>query len=63
MNVRTMIDNIGKQVKIIPLDNSKGRVLSVWTDGGDYQYNVRYYVNGEAKSCYFIPEELEFVGK
>lgn len=50
-----LLDN----VKILPLDELKGQVTSIWIGiTEDIQYKVRYFVNSEAKEIYFYEWEL-----
>jgi hypothetical protein len=35
-----------------------GRVISILEDSSGFQFNVRYFWNGEAKSVYFFSDEL-----
>jgi len=55
--------NLLDNVKIIPLENILGQVISIWIGINDIQYNVRYFVNSEVKTIYFYSWELEKVTK
>ena len=48
-----------EKVKIIPLD-VEGEVISFWLTSADrLQIEIRYFINNEKKTEYFIESELE----
>lgn len=48
----------GDKVKIPEL-NRDGRVVGIYIGKQATEYQVRYFDNGDAKTTYFLPEELE----
>jgi hypothetical protein len=50
--------SIGDLVKIKPLDNMDGRIISIWIDGFGTQYQVRYFNQGKGEKEYFFESEL-----
>ena len=51
--------NFYEKVKIIPLD-VEGEIISFWLTSTDrLQIEVRYFINNEKKTEYFIESELE----
>jgi hypothetical protein len=56
MRIDTKFD-INKSVKIIPLENLVGRIISIFYLN-QIEYRVRYFHNGELKEVYFLEDEL-----
>lgn len=50
--------NIGDKVQIPELE-TYGRVVSIWVQQCGIQYEVRYFLNGEAKNVFFFENEIE----
>lgn len=51
--------NLYEKVKIIPLD-VEGEIISLWLTAVDrLQIEVRYFINNEKKTEYFIESELK----
>ena len=51
--------NFYEKVKIIPLD-VEGEIISFWLTATDrLQIEIRYFINNEKKTEYFIESELE----
>jgi hypothetical protein len=59
-DINAMADNIGKQVNILPLDKMKGKIIAVYVDDGQPEYNVAYFMNGDRKTCYFNIDEVQY---
>jgi len=55
--------NLLDNVKILPLENILGQIISIWIGINDIQYNVRYFVNSKVETVYFYHWELEKVTK
>lgn len=51
---------IGDRVEITELD-CKGKIVATYENFHGLQYDVRYFINGEAKTVYFFPDELKEV--
>lgn len=52
----------GQKVSILPMERETGRVVCVYHLGNGFEYDVRYFRDGEAKTCRFFENELEAVG-
>jgi len=52
---------IGENIRIKPLEKTKGRVVSIWIRGNikDVQYEVKYFHNGQCYQVYFYGDEIE----
>jgi hypothetical protein len=48
---------LGQKIKITELKCS-GFISSIWFTEAGLKYEVRYFLNGEAKSVYFYEREL-----
>lgn len=46
------------RVRITQLETD-GRVVGIYVSEVGTQYNVRYFFNGDARTVYFFPDELE----
>lgn len=55
-----MANNIGKPVRLPLMDNCKGRIVGVFIDEGDPEYNACYWHGGERRTCYFKKDEIGF---
>ena len=49
---------LNDKVRIGELETN-GRVIGVYLSDTGYQYQVRYFYNGEAKTVYFFGDEIE----
>lgn len=58
-----MIDKIYKRCKIVPLENENGIITAIYITKRGIEYQVRYFLNGEAKHEYFFEHELEFINE
>ena len=60
--IQDMINNIGKNVKILELDGMKGKIVGIYIDDNTQaEYNVKYYHNCDKKNCYFNKNEIELI--
>ena len=47
------------EVKILPLEGLKGKIVGAFIDSyGNIEYSVKYFYNCEKKSLYFTADEL-----
>ncbi|NOS67951.1 MAG: hypothetical protein HOO67_06370 [Candidatus Peribacteraceae bacterium] len=49
---------IGQRVKIKELKRA-GRLVGLFSDGANWQYQVRYFDEAKAQTIYFFADELE----
>lgn len=61
MRFETPDFGIGSKVRIKPLENAEGRVVCIYWDHTGICYHVRYFHNGDAKTCRLFPDEIEAV--
>jgi hypothetical protein len=63
-NINEGVALLGRECKILPLENMKGYIDGVvqWSNGG-IKFSIDYYHNGDRKSLWFRPEEIEIVDK
>tara|TARA_Y100000310_G_scaffold342450_1_gene445771 strand:- start:5829 stop:6056 length:228 start_codon:yes stop_codon:yes gene_type:complete len=54
----TILFEVGESIYIIPLA-IEGKVLSIWIGENGTQYQIRYFIDSEAKTVYFFPWEIE----
>ena len=52
-----------REVLIKPLDDLKGRLLAICMNKYGFEYQVRYYLNGEQKTEWFLEQEITLIGK
>lgn len=57
-DINLMATNIGEPVKILPLEEMKGKIVGLYIDDGGPAYQVAYFMNGDRKTCYFDKDEL-----
>jgi len=48
-----------QEVKIIPLDYLRGRIIAIFIGRNGIEYNVRYFHEGSCKEVYFYEDELK----
>jgi len=56
------IFDIGQRVKIKDL-NINGVVCGIFISKNEIEYSVRYFYDGNPKSVYFTPQELELINQ
>lgn len=56
----TPVFSLNSKVLIKELER-KGRVVAIYHSDLGTQYHVRYFWDGDAKTVYFFPDELEAV--
>lgn len=55
-----MSNNVGKPVRLPLMDNCKGRIVGVYIDEGEAEYNACYWYRGDRRTSYFKIDEIEF---
>lgn len=51
--------NIKDKVRILALEDLKGRIVSIWILDNCIKYEVRYFYNCDKKEVYFYEDEIE----
>ncbi len=50
--------SIGQEVYIKPV-KLIGRISAIFIHRNSLEYNMRYFINSELKTCYFLEDELQ----
>ena len=50
--------SIGQEVYIKPA-KLIGRIKAIFIQQNSLEYNMRYFINSELKTCYFLEDELQ----
>ena len=50
--------NIGQEVYIKPA-KLLGRIISIFVQKNSIEYNLRFFIQSEPKTCYFLEDELQ----
>ena len=58
MTIKTKFDR-EQEVMIVPLENLKGKVESIWLTANGLKYEVRYFYNAVPHIEYFYEDELK----
>ena len=56
------VKSLYSEVQIKPLENLKGTLLAVCLNKYGIEYQVRYYMNGEQKTEWFLEQEIIIKG-
>ena len=57
------VKSLYSEVKIKPLENLTGTLLAVCLNKYGIEYQVRYYMNGEQKTEWFLEQEIIIKGE